>query len=466
MVMAGKIKALSFHHKVFFALLALCWALVMAFLLFQYHREKTFRSELMNMELQMHNDRIADDLRNGEDIASVAQRIATPIPNLRITLIDKSGNVVFDNNDRTPFPQTNHNNRPEIRQARSHGSGYTVDRHSQSDNADYFYSATLLPGGCVIRSAVPYDNILRDFLKADRSFIWIMVAVTILVSIAGYFIARRISTSISNLNHFAQKAGRGEKIYEDWAFPHDELGEIAANIVRLYVQRDQKHQEAIMQERDKIRIKKQLTNNINHELKTPVASIKICAELLRDHPGLPVDKRAEFINRICENSDRLVALLDDVASITRMDDGATVIPKDKVNLREVVEHVAASSRLHTDMQISVNVADVVVDGNKGLLESLFRNLLDNAIAYSGGSEINIYGDENANFSVSDNGCGIPEEHLPHIFERFYRIDKGRSREKGGTGLGLAIVKNAVAIHGGSITVRNDDGLRFDFNLRG
>lgn len=221
-----------------------------------------------------------------------------------------------------------------------------------------------------------------------------------------------------------------------------------------------------MQERDKIRIKKQLTNNINHELKTPVASIKICAELLRDHPGLPVDKRAEFINRICENSDRLVALLDDVASITRMDDGATVIPKDKVNLREVVEHVAASSRLHTDMQISVNVADVVVDGNKGLLESLFRNLLDNAIAYSGGSEINIYGDENANFSVSDNGCGIPEEHLPHIFERFYRIDKGRSREKGGTGLGLAIVKNAVAIHGGSITVRNDDGLRFDFNLRG
>lgn len=463
MVMAGRIK-FSFHHKVLISLLTLCWALVTVFTIFQYNREKVFRSELMNMELQMHNDRVIDDMEKGEDIASVANRIRTPVPHLRLTLIDNKGNVIYDNNDRTPFPETNHNNRPEVIKARKNGSGYSVGRHSQSDDTDYFYSATLLPNGSIVRSAAPYDHILRDFLKADSSFLWIMLAVTIAISIAGYFIARRITTSISNLNSFAEKAEKGERIYEDWAFPHDELGNIAGNIVKLYVQRDQRHQEAIKQERDKIRLKKQLTNNINHELKTPVASIKICADLLRDHPEIPDSKRIEFINQIHYNTLRLTTLLEDVSSITRMDDGANVIQKEIINLRELIGNVTESERLRTDMSIHLYIPDIEIAGNRHLIESVFRNLIDNAIAYSGGTGIWIKADEQGNFIFRDNGCGIPEEHLPHIFERFYRIDKGRSREKGGTGLGLAIVKNAIAIHGGSIRASNDSGLRFDFRL--
>lgn len=461
--MAGRIK-FSFHHKVLLSLLALCWALVAAFTIFQYHREKKFRAELMNMELQMYNDRVIDDMANGEEIASVASRIATPVPNLRLTLIDSNGVVIYDNNDSTPFPETNHNNRPEVIKARNSGSGYSVGRHSLSDDADYFYSATLLPDGGVLRSAARYDHILRDFLKADRSFLWIMLTVTIAVSIAGYFIARRISTSISNLSSFAEKAEKGERIYEAWAFPNDELGNIAGNIVKLYVQRDQSHQEAIMQERDKIRLKKQLTNNINHELKTPVASIKICADLLRDHPELPDSKRIEFINRICDDTQRLASMLEDVSSITRMDDGAYLIKKDRINLREVVDGVVGCESLRTDMTIHSDVPDIEITGNWQLLESVFRNLMDNAISYSGATEIWIEADKRGNFIFRDNGCGIPEEHLPHIFERFYRIDDGRSRKNGGTGLGLAIVKNVVAIHGGCIKASNDNGLRFDFRL--
>lgn len=462
--MAGRIK-FSFHHRVLIALLALCWLLISAFTVFQYHREKTYRSELMNMELQMHNERIIDDMENGEPIESIARRIASPVPGLRLTLVDASGSVIYDNNLLTPFPRSNHNNRPEIAKARKTGSGYSVDRHSESDDTDYFYSATLMPDGCVIRSAAPYDHILRDFLKADSSFLWIMLVVTLVVSTAGYFIARKIYTSISNLNGFAEKASKGEPIYEDWAFPHDELGNIAANIVGLYIQRDQRHQEAMNQEREKIRLKKQLTNNINHELKTPVAAIKICSELLRDHPGLPGSVRMEYIQRICENTDRLTSLLDDVASITRMDDGARVIEKEKVNLRDIVLSVIESERIHTDMEICADLPDIEIQGNRQLLESIFRNLIDNAIAYSGGSRITVKADSHGNFTVSDNGCGIPQEHLPHIFERFYRVDKGRSREKGGTGLGLAIVKNAVAIHGGTIRVSSHDGLTFSFTLR-
>lgn len=232
----------------------------------------------------------------------------------------------------------------------------------------------------------------------------------------------------------------------------------------MYVQRERSHQEALKEEREKIRLKKQLTNNINHELKTPVASIKICAELMRDHPELSAEKRAEFISRICMAADRLSSMLNDVAYITRMDDGTSVIEKEDLELSELVESVAENERLRTDMTITVNVPSIRIKGNRQLLESVFRNLIDNAIMYSGGTEIKISADEKGNFVVRDNGCGIPDEHLPYIFERFYRVDKGRSRESGGTGLGLSIVKNAIAIHGGSISVSNDDGLRFDFRL--
>lgn len=461
--MAGRIKA-SFHYKVLFSLLALCWGLVLVFCLFQYQREKDFRSELMNMELQTHNKRIIDDMSKGEDMESITRRIDSPLPNLRVTLIAKDGTVVYDNNDSTPFPSTNHYNRPEITEARRSGLGYSVGRRSESDDTDYFYSATLMPDGSIIRSAAPYDHTLHDFLEADKTFLWIMLIVTIVVSIVGYFIAKRISTSISNLSSFADKAGNGERIYEDWAFPNDELGGIAANIVRLYVERDRRHNEAIMQERDKIRLKKQLTNNINHELKTPAASIKICAELLRDHPELPESKRIDFVNRICENVERLTSMLDDISTITRMDDGAKVIEKERINLREIIDSIVNTERLRTDMVISLDMPDIGIVGNRQLIESIFRNLIDNAIAYSGGTEITITADRQGNFTFRDNGCGIPDEHLPHIFERFYRIDKGRSREKGGTGLGLAIVKNAIVLHGGHIKVSNDKGLRFDFQL--
>lgn len=461
--MGGRIK-ISFHYKVLFWLLGLCWGLVAVFTIFQYQREKSFRSELMNTELQMHNERIIDDMGKGEDINSIARRICTPVPELRLTLIDSMGKVVFDNNDKTPFPESNHNNRPEIVEARKSGTGYSLERMSESDNSEYFYSATLAEDGTVVRSAAPYDHTLEKFLQADRSFLWTMLLLTVSVSFVGYLIARRISTSISNLNSFAEKAGKGERIYEDWAFPHDELGNIADNIVRLYVQRDQKHQEAIRQERDKIRLKKQLTNNINHELKTPVASIKLCVDLLRDHPELPPSKREEFMKRIDANASRLVSLLEDVSSITRMDDGMEVISKERINLKELVEEVVEGERLKTDMVIKTEIPPLEINGNRLLLESIFRNLIDNAIAYSGGSEIQISADREGNFIFRDNGSGIAAEHLPHIFERFYRIDKGRSRQKGGTGLGLAIVRNAVAIHGGDIRVRNEGGLRFDFRL--
>lgn len=463
--MAGNRIRFSFHSRVLLLVLTMSWLLVGTFMVFQYRREKAFKEQLLDCELQMHNRRILDDIARGVPVDSIIDHIGSPLDNLRISLIDNDGNVIFDNNDSTPFPSGDHNSRPEVIEARKSGIGHSVSRYSVSDNCSYFYSAMRGDDGIVIRSAAPYTHSLQEVLKADCSILWIMIAFAIVLSLASYVASHKISLSIRRLNLFAEKAEKGERIYNDEAFPHDELGSIASHIVRLYIQRDEQHREALRQEKDKIRLKKQLTNNINHELKTPVASILVCLELLRDHPEmLPEEKKRELNDRIFANAQRLNSLLKDVAAITRMDEGEEMIEKAPVDLAELVNDVVAEERLRTSMNITVDMPQLKISGNRQLLESIFRNLIDNAISYSGGSEIVIKADSEGNFIVSDNGCGVPDEHLPHIFERFYRIDKGRSRAAGGTGLGLSIVRNAVGIHGSDISVTNNGGLQFRFRL--
>ena len=175
------------------------------------------------------------------------------------------------------------------------------------------------------------------------------------------------------------------------------------------------------------------------------------------------------------HNERLRRLLNDVSLITRMEDGSALINREKVVINEIIEEVAEELEvmpeeerlmLHSDFN-----DEVIVDGNTSLIGSIFRNLTENAIAYSEGRNIYISLLENndtvCRIRFEDDGKGVEQRHLPHLFERFYRVDKGRSRQKGGTGLGLAIVKHAVQFHGGTITVtnRSNGGLRFDFSLR-
>ena len=463
--MGGRIK-FPFHIRVFMTVLAFCWFLVGVFMILQYHREKEFKQKILNTELQMHNRRIIEDLNKNEDIRHIVNRIESPMEGLRVSLIDAEGNLIYDNyEDRFSSPVSNHNDRPEIIEARGKGEGNSVERLSASDDLHYFYSARLGANGLIVRTAVPYTHTLTDFLKADSTLLWIMAALTFLMSFIAFVSARKISLSISRLNHFAEKAQKWENIYDEEAFPNDELGNIASNIVHLYYQRDEHYKNSLKNEKDKTRLKKQLTNNINHELKTPVASIMLCLDLLDDHPEMSEVKKQDFMKKIRMNANRLNSLLKDVSTITRLDDGKNLIEKENVELSGLIKEIADEERLRTDMTIKVSVPSMQINGNRSLLETIFRNLINNAIAYSGGTEINITADDNGNFIVSDNGCGISEEHLPYIFERFYRVDKGRSRAAGGTGLGLSIVKNAISLHGGQIKAESINGLTYRFNLK-
>lgn len=461
--MAGRTDTrFSFQLRILLLLLGSCWLLAGTLMVFQYHRERDYKTGMMNTRLQMHNARLLDDLRKGEPIGNIVSRISSPTENLRVTLIGRDGKVIYDSSGATPT--SDHNTRPEVRAARVKGEGYAIERVSEEDNTTYFYSALAGDDGMVVRSAAPYTHSLVEFLAIDRTILFIMCGMTLVISIIGLLATHKVTVSIRRLNQFAERAGNGDSIYEGYSFPHDELGSIAANIVKIYVQRDQQHRETIRLEQDKARLKKQLTNNINHELKTPVASILVSLDLLDDHPDLPETKKRELMGRIRGNAGRLSALLKDVSTITRMEDGQGMIDKKRIDLTALINDIADEARPRTEMQIDVNVPRLWINGDRMLLESIFHNLIDNAISHSEGSEIHITADEAGNFKVWDNGKGIDARHLPHIFERFYRVDDGRARSTGGTGLGLSIVKNAVAVHGGSIRAVSTKGLLFEFNL--
>ncbi len=461
--------SISYPKRLFLWLLGYSVLLVGCFVCFQYHREKRFKAEALNAQLQLVNRHLLDELAGGTDVRALSAAPASPFEELRISVIDTAGRVVYDNTLDTI--RASHLTRTEIAEALRSGAGYTVRRHSESTGRSYFYSATRGENGYVVRSAVPYSVSLIGLLRADFGFLWIMGSVTVLMCVLGYFATRRLGLHILRLNRFAERAERGERIYDTAPFPQDELGSISNHIVRLYADlqqanadRDREHRAALHEQQEKERIKKQLTNNINHELKTPVASIQVCLEtlLLRD---LDRGKREEFLHRCLANTERMKRLLADVSLITRMDDAPAAIAREPLDLAvlaaDAVEEydLAAAGR---GMVIENGIAGPLpMTGNPSLLSSVFRNLLDNAVAYSGGRIVRLSLIEETDdwivFSVADDGCGVPPEHLPRLFERFYRIDKGRSRTAGGTGLGLAIVKNAVQLHGGTVTAANRPG---------
>ena len=471
---------LSYHRRLFLLLLVFSWTLVGCFILFQYGREKHFKAERLDAQLQLFNLRMLDAVNAGAPPDAFIARSGAPCEGVRVTLIDPAGHVVFDNSLDT-LPGANHLDRPEVAEALARGTGYTIRRHSESTDRNYFYSA-MRGDRYIVRSAVPYSVPLGEILAADREFLWFMLGVTLLMSVAAYFATRRLGHNITRLRDFAQRAERGERIDEQAVFPHDELGDISSHIIRLYARlqrttadRDREHALALHEQQEKIRIKKQLTNNINHELKTPVAAIQGYLETLLDNPGLGAEKRTAFLEKSCAQVARLRSLLSAISTVTRMDEASQLILRERVVLNDIVDEIRADMQLRPEgQQLRVNCNfpyPLEMEGSPSLLGSVFRNLADNAAAYSGGRDIFIRllddSPEQYTLQFSDNGIGVEEQHLPHIFERFYRIDKGRSRKLGGTGLGLAIVKNAVMMHGGTISVRNSErgGLEFTFTLR-
>ncbi len=426
--MASEIK-ISFHKQLFLQLIIFSWTIVLCFIGFQYQREKEYKSEFLNAQLQQYNRHLLDTVEEGLPYEDYIANHDKPFDELRISIIALSGAVVYDNTILLDSLD-NHRGRPEVANALEKGEGYNISRQSASDGREYFYSATR-GDRVIVRTAIPYSNTLRDMLEADWSFLVVMISTSLAMSILAYFTTRKLGKDIERVNRYEA-------------------------------------------EQERNRIKRQLTNNINHELKTPVASIQVCLETLLSGIALSEDKRQELIGRCYTHNERLRRLLNEVSLITRMEDGSALISKENVAVNEIINEVAESLNVMPEeerLALHTNFNELVeIEGNASLVGSIFSNLTENAIAYSEGKNIYITLLENSKERVSvrfeDDGKGVRREQLPLLFERFYRVDKGRSRQKGGTGLGLAIVKHAVQFHGGTINVSNrpGGGLRFEFSL--
>jgi len=223
-------------------------------------------------------------------------------------------------------------------------------------------------------------------------------------------------------------------------------------------------------------LKRHLTQNISHELKTPVSSILGYMESILENPDMDAQRQRFFVERSFQQALRLSALLQDITTLNKMDEAKRLFEKEPCNVSEVIQDVLNDVHLEIEQkefEVMMNFGpDITIQGNRSLIYSIFRNLFDNTLAYAGDKlvvDINCYREDEQffYFSFSDNGVGVDEVHLNRLFERFYRVDKGRSRKMGGTGLGLAIVKNAVLYHRGNISAKliPTGGLSFIFSLR-
>ena len=469
--MATALKSKSFQRNLLLSIGGVFLLFAICFSVYQYKREKEYKIDILHSRLQMYNYEMVQTV--GKDSMSCSRRfrdyvVHHQMEGLRVSVIDKEGRVIFDSYDTDVEALGNHLQRTEIQQALREGSGYDIKRMSQSTHETYFYSATRFDD-VIVRAAVPYSAELTRSLQADNTYIYYSGVLTLLLGIVLYYITHRISRHIGYLREFAVKAEEGEKLDHELErrLPDDELGDISHTIIMLYWKL--RHSEE-----EKVRIKRQLTQNAAHELKTPAASIHGYLESIIDNPDMPEDKKKHFLERCFAQSERMNKLLLDMSALTKLDE----IDDDRSEARQAyrpvdVLQIIQSALDDTALQLqekgiapSLQLPQhVEVLGDQSLIYSIFRNLIDNAIAYATGAsllsitcaEVEKEGRHFYEFIVSDNGQGIEAQHLTHLFERFYRVDKGRSRKLGGTGLGLAIVKNAVVAHGGQATALSTPG---------
>ncbi len=473
-------KNLNYKTRIFLLILTFTW--IVAFVIFGifYYREKEFKAEMLDSQLQIYNAQLLHSLDGGLDAGIGYIRSLERPDSIRFTILTLSGEVVYDTQGIAAG--TDHSTRQEITKAQTSGRGYTLNRVSTSDNRNYFYSARM-GKDYIVRSSLPYDESLVKSLSNETIYLWTILIISVALSIIAFFASFRLGTNIDKLRDFAIRAELGEvPEAADVEFADDELGEISTHIIHLYnqahnasIERDRYYENLLQEEKEKTRIKNQLTNNINHELKTPVHAVQGCLETILGHwDDMDASQIRELIVKSHDQIKRLCALLVDLSTITRLTEAPHLIRKETTDIapiiagiKENVELLPREKRMRVNLEIK---SSMPISGDRQLLESIFQNLVDNSLAYSGGRDIYIrLLDEDGDryrFSVSDNGIGIEEQHLERIFERFYRIDEGRSRKAGGTGLGLSIVKNSVAFHGGSIKAlpRQGGGVEFVFTL--
>ena len=566
---------LSYRKKLFISFVFIFSLFTIGIVVFEQSRERKYKTDTLTERLDTYVE-VANAILKQQGYLDSTDYVFPS--NLRLTLIDLKGKVLYDNVIKETTDMENHSMRPEIIKARENRTGSNI-RTSSSNSQKYIYYAKRF-NTYYIRVALPYNVQVQNFLKSDNLFIYFIIGLFVITLIIINYASGRFGNSIRKLNDFSNA---GEQAFLDGLktdFPDDELGKIGNKIAENYLKLNESkkttafEREKLLQHvhsseegicffandksvefynglfihylntiideanstpsaifsspdfenvntflknhhpernyfetkiekqakmfavrvnifennsfevvinditnEEKTRILKQeMTGNITHELRTPIAGIRGCLETILDN-NLDAEKKQYFIEMAYKQSLALSELIQDMSLLTKIEDAPQSFRFEAVNIPKMLEELKKEfeiSLYEKSMDMEWQMPDNLhIYGNCNLFYAIFRNLTDNAVRYAGNNtsiHIHLYNEDKDfyYFSYFDTGVGISEErHLNRLFERFYRISEGRTRDTGGSGLGLSIVKNAVLFHKGIIVAKNraNGGLEFLFTIK-
>lgn len=487
----GLRRRVSYQWQLFIPLVITLWVMIIGMAFWQYNNVKQFKIEQLKEQLNLVNSRIISAYNSNINPLPFIKFVTryfydSPLyESLRVSvyvdgdLVHCYGEPISLTSDELSS-ETGFTKNPEQNDVGSRPM--SVNERRSKEN--FFYSVgTNADGRMVVYTVVPFNDDVKAALVPSSNFFWLMFLAAVAMTILAYFSTRYFGKNIKILRSVAEQAVKDPNFIPPMDYPHDELGDITRQIVWLYNERsralqriEKEHAVAIHAIEEKAKSKRQLTNNINHELRTPIGVIKGYLDTIVENPDMDKESEMHFLRKAQEHVDRLVNLIGDVSAITRLEDGGELVNTEELNFHDLVfslasdlEESGALGKMTFEFDIPL---DCVVKGNFNLLTGMLINLSKNAASYSKGTKCEFLmtrqDDAFYHFAFHDDGVGVGDEHLPHLFDRFYRIDSGRSRKAGGTGLGLPIVQNTVIAHGGTIEVghRADghSGLEFRFTL--
>lgn len=447
----------ALSKSIFISFVVLCFVLVVTLLLgmsviFQA-RETEDTLKLLHRQAAVLSNQLEYLPDENARIESLKDLSSTN-PEMRLTLIESDGQVVFDNQAHVEDLE-NHGKRPEVIKALETGEGSST-RTSATEGVVQHYVAKSLASGEVLRVAYTRASAL-SLITNNFWLVTALIAFIVVLSFgASQILSKRLAAPILKLDLDSPNV----------LAPYTELIPV--------VRRLSENHEALKSQMEELaqadQMRAEFTANVTHELKTPLASISAAAEMMKDGLVAEGDTKG-FAQRIYDESQRLQALVNDILILSRMDasersaDYALAGVREPQNLKLAVE--AVLERLDKKIKkagltLDVSLEQVQVMGNARLLDEMISNLVENSMRYnkpSGLIQIQVRSDDvHAILSVKDSGIGIPAQDQVNVFKRFYRVDKGRSRERGGTGLGLAIVKHVATFHNAQIHLESELGV--------
>ena len=360
----------------------------------------------------------------------------------RMTWIDADGNILYDSESAPSL--SGEDTFQKLQSALKKGEGQASWK-AREEGVMYSFFAKTCQDGTVLRVGRKV-SIFRAALVTSSPVMWVLVLVMLIAGAFAFRASKQIVTPVNNLNL-------------------DHLDDIPYPELRPLVDKIEEQRLTIQEEtatREEMR--REFSANVSHELKTPLTSISGFAEMMSE--GIVTeDKVAEFAKNIYQESQRLIALIDDIIKLSRLDEESVIPQKEKVDLYELSQDVADKLKPVADrnnISIDIKGESTVISGVYQLLFEMLYNLCDNAVKYNypgGNVSIGISSDQNATrLSVTDTGIGIGKEHQKRVFERFYRVDQSHSREMGGTGLGLSIVKHGALYHNAEVELHSEEGI--------